>query len=234
MENLFLKYMRERTGKKKSSEEQASNQGSVITISREFGCPGKRIARLLSETITEKNRRLGHDVEWKWISKEIIEESARQLKLSPTLIQDLSSYRTRGFFDHLTQFFSDEFYPSDVKVKNTIASFIYTAAVEGNVVIVGRAAESITKNFARALHVKLLAPIEWRAKQVAESYGMTIADAKKEALEIDRRRLQFRNYFEKDRPDIDFYDMMFNVATMSDEEIIEMIIIVAETRGFII
>lgn len=63
---------------------------------------------------------------------------------------------------------------------------------------------------------------------------MTIADAKKEALEIDRRRLQFRNYFEKDRPDIDYYDMMFNVATMSDEEIIEMIIIVAETRGFII
>lgn len=233
MDNLFLKYMRERTGKRKSSGPDFYAPGPVITISRDYGCPGRRIARLLSETLTEKNTRLGGNTEWKWISKEIIEESARELKLSPTLIQDLSDYRTRGFFENLALFFSDEFYPGDVKIKNTIAKFIYNAASEGNVVIVGRAGESITKNFEKSLHIKLQAPLDWRAKQVADSYGMSTLDAKKEVLEMDKRRSQFRNYFEKDLPDIEFFDIFFNVATMTDEEIIEMIIIIAETRGFV-
>ncbi len=225
--------MRERTGKRKSSGPDFYAPGPVITISRDYGCPGRRIARLLSETLTEKNARLGGNKEWKWISKEIIEESARELKLSPTLIQDLSDYRTRGFFENLALFFSDEFYPGDVKIKNTIARFIYNAASEGNVVIVGRAGESITKNFEKSLHIKLQAPLNWRARQVANSYGMSIVDAKKEVLEMDKRRTQFRNYFEKDLPDIEFFDVFFNVATMTDEEIIEMIIIIAETRGFV-
>jgi cytidylate kinase len=233
MDNLFLKYMRERTGRRKSSGPDFYAPGPVITISRDYGCPGRRIARLLSETLTEKNARLGGDKEWKWISKEIIEESARELKLSPTLIQDLSDYRTRGFFENLALFFSDEFYPGDVKIKNTIARFIYNAASEGNVVIVGRAGESITKNFEKSLHIKLQAPLEFRARQVANSYGMSIVDAKKEVQEMDKRRTQFRNYFEKDLPDIEFFDIFFNVATMTDEEIIEMIIIIAETRGFV-
>ncbi len=225
--------MRERTGKRKSSGPDFYAPGPVITISRDYGCPGRRIARLLSETLTEKNLRLGGNKEWKWISKEIIEESARELKLSPTLIQDLSDYRTRGFFENLALFFSDEFYPGDVKIKNTIARFIYNAASEGNVVIVGRAGESITKNFEKSLHIKLQAPLNWRAKQVADSYGMSILDAKKEVQEMDKRRTQFRNYFEKDLPDIEFFDIFFNVGTMTDEEIIEMIIIIAETRGFV-
>lgn len=233
MDNLFLKYMRERTGKSKSSGPDFYAPGPVITISRDYGCPGRRIARLLSETLTGKNARLGGSTEWKWISKEIIEESARELKLSPTLIQDLSDYRTRGFFENLALFFSDEFYPGDVKIKNTIARFIYNAASEGHVVIVGRAGESITKNFEKSLHIKLQAPLDWRARQVADSYGMSMVDAKKEVVDMDKRRTQFRNYFEKDLPDIEFFDIFFNVATMTDEEIIEMIIIIAETRGFV-
>jgi len=233
MENLFLKYMRERNDKRTSSAPDIVAPGPVITISRDYGCPGRRIARLLSETLTKKNLNLGSSVKWKWISKEIIEKSAQELRLSPTITKELSDYRARGFFENLALFFSDEFYPGDVKIKNTIARFIYNAAAEGNVVIVGRAAESITKHFEKSLHIKLQAPLEWRTRQVADSYGMTMSDAKKEVLEMDKRRSQFRNYFEKDLPDIEFFDMFFNVESMTDEEIIEMIIIIAETRGFV-
>ncbi len=225
--------MTEREEKPKSKVLGFSSPGPVITISRDYGCPAKRIARLLSETLTDKNRRLERDEKWKWISKEIIEESARELKLSPELIQDLSDYSTRSFFENLALFFSDEFYPSDVKIKNAIAKFIYSAATEGNVVIVGRAGESITKNFKRSIHVKLVAPLDWRIEQISQTYGVSTQEAKREALEMDKRRTVFRNYFEKDRPDVDFFDVFFNCATMTDEEIIEMIIIVAETRGFV-
>ncbi len=235
MDNLFLKYMRERTGRKKTTQGPTfESPGPVITISREYGCPGRRIARQLSETLTDKNHSLGNNRDWRWISKEIIEESARELKLSPEMMQDLSEYKERGFFENLALFFSDEYYPSDVKIKNTIAKFIYNASMEGNVVIVGRAAEAITKNFTNSLHIKLQAPLGWRAEKVAEAQGMTIQEARREAMEMDHRRFSFRNYFEKERPDIDYFDIFYNCATLSDEEIIESIVILAESRGFVV
>lgn len=234
MENLFLKYMQERSGRKKSPGKSAASPGPVITISRDYGCPGRRIARKLSETLTEKNLRHGHNKEWRWISKEIIEESARELKLSTPVMKELSEYKQKGFFENLALFFSDDFYPGDAKIKNTIAKFIYSAASQGSVIIVGRAGEAITKNFEKSFHIKLLAPMEWRSEFIANTYGMTIQEAKKEAVEMDRRRRSFRNYFERERDDIDYFDVFYNCATMTDEEIVESVLIVAETRGFVI
>lgn len=233
MENLFLKYMRERTGKRKSPGSVYASAGPVITISREYGCPGKQIAKKLSEILSERNRRLGRESDWRWISKEIIEESARELKLTPSLIQDLSDYKRHSFFENLALFFSEDYYPGDAKIKNTIAKFIHSAAVEGNVVIVGRAGEAITKNIKNSIHVKLQAPIEWRAEVVSHLENISISDAKKQCVDQDRRRAQFRNYFERERPDIDFFDMMFNCKVLTDDEIVEMLMIISETRGFV-
>ena len=229
-----MKYMRERTGRKKGVEASFESPGPVITISREYGCPGRRIAKKLSETLTEKNKVLGNSREWRWISKEIIEESARELKLSPSMMQDLSEYKERSFFENLALFFSEEYYPSDVKIKNTIAKFIYNAAFEGNVIVVGRAGEAITKNFTNSLHIKIQAPLEWRTRMVADSEGMTLQEARKEAQEMDHRRSSFRNYFEKERPDIDYFDLFFNCSTLSEDEIVETIVILAESRGFVV
>jgi len=233
MENLFLKYMRERTGRKKSPVKEKVTPGPVITISREYGCPGRRIAQLLANTLSEKNRRLGVEKEWRWISKEIIEESARALKLTPSLIQDLSDYKHNSFFENLALFFSDDYYPGDAKIKNTIAKFIHDEAVQGQVIILGRAGEAITKNIADSFHVKLEAPLEWRIEIVAAEEGLSISEAKRQCQEQDRRRAMFRNYFEKDKPDIDFFDLSFNCKEMSDEEIVEILVIISETRGFV-
>ncbi len=231
MDNVFLKYMNERVGRKGTISPQSD--GPVITISREYGCPGRRIAKYLAEVLTEKLKHHGSTKEWKFISKEILEESARELKLTPALVKNLSEYKNRGTFDNLALFFSDSYYPSNAKINNTIANFIHSAATEGNVVIVGRAAEAITKNFKRSFHVKLVAPLNWRAEVISNLYGKTLSEAKKEAIEMDRRRSQFRHYFEKNVPDVEFYDATFNCKEMTDDEIVELMVIIAETRGLI-
>jgi len=218
---------------KNKSKKQIDFSGPVITISREHGCPATHIAESLSEALTKRNIIIGKDLPWKWISKEIIEESAKELRLSPDLTKDLADYKARGFFENLALFFSDEFYPSDVKIRNTIAKFIYGAAHKGNVVIVGRAGESITKNFEHAIHIKLRAPLEWRINEIIKVTGLDSNEARKQAIDMDKRREQFRHYFEKDREDIDFFDVFFNCASVSEEEIIEMIIILAEIKGFV-
>ncbi|MGQ1784296.1 MULTISPECIES: cytidylate kinase-like family protein [unclassified Saccharicrinis] len=232
MDNVFLKYMRERVGKADELKAPVSD-GPVITISREYGCPGKRIGQHLTNVLTERLRREGKDVKWRWISKEILEESARELKLTPSLVKDLAEYKNRSFFENIALFFSDTYYPSDAKINNTIANFIHSAASEGNVVIVGRAAEAITKNFKKSFHVKLIAPLEWRAEIVSKKYGKTMSEAKRECQDMDRRRTMFRAYFEKGVPDVQFYDIFFNCKEMTDDEIVELIVIIAETRGFV-
>jgi cytidylate kinase len=236
MENLFLKYMNERSGKPTDIGELGQNTprvGPVITISRERGCFAASLAKTLSDTLTRKNAQAGKDIPWRVISKEIIEESAKELKLSPELTQDLTNNNTRGFFENIAYFFSDSYYPSNVKVKNTLARFIINVASEGNVIIIGRAGEAHTKNFEKAFHIKLVAPFDWRVQQISNSSGKSLAEAKKEALDHDRIRKQFRNYFEKDRPDVDYFDAFFNTSTMSEDEIVEMVIIAAETRNLI-
>jgi len=163
MDNLFLKYMKERSEKTSKPRTHVQTfHKPVITISRQFGCPGETIAEKLTEVLNQKIHNSGGRETWKWISKEIIEESAKKLKMSSNLMNDLSKYKERGFFENLATFFSNEYYPSESKVQNTIAGFIHDTASEGNVVILGRASEVITHNFINSFHVRLFAPIEWR------------------------------------------------------------------------
>lgn len=233
MDNLFLKYMGAREGKQEKPPGRTGTPGPVITISREYGCHGKRIAEKLAELLTAKSHASGENKQWRWISKEILEQSAKELKLSSALVKELSDYKHSSFFKDLALFFSEDFYPGNATIKNTIAKYIYEEAEQGNVIIVGRAGEAITKNIERSFHIKLEAPLEWRAKVVSIEEAMSVNEAKKECQEQDKRRALFRDYFEKGRQDIDFFDAKLNCKALSDDEILELLVIIAETRGFV-
>lgn len=228
-----MQYLRERSEKPQRREDETPHNKPVITISREYGCPGERIAEKLVQTLIKKNHATGGKDNWRWISKEIIEESAQKLKMTPSLVRELSKKTDESLFDGFTSFFADKFYPSDRKIHNTIAGFIYTTAVEGHVVILGRASEVITHNFINSLHVKLYAPMDWRTEVTSISESISASTAKKVCEENDARRENFRHYFRGDKESSGFYDVMFNCQELNDDEIIEMILILAETRGFV-
>jgi len=233
MENLFLKYMKEHIGKSKGHRRRPLAQGPVITISREYGCDAEEIVEKLAWTLTEKNILNGVSKDWRVVTKEIIEKSAKELELSPSMIQDLSDRAHNSFFDNLTLFFSDNYYPSNTKIKNTIAKFIHETAVEGNVIIVGRAAEAITKEIKKSFHVRIVAPLDWRAQEVSKKEGLSISEAKRKCVEEDKKRLQFRHFFEGDKPDVEFFNISFNMRDLTVEEMVELLVIISELRGFV-
>ncbi|NJK86901.1 MAG: cytidylate kinase-like family protein [Bacteroidales bacterium] len=80
----LIKYMSERL---QSECGQIKEAGPVITISREYGCPAKKIAQILTEQLTKKMFIKGADIEWKYITKEIMTESAKELEVDPEKIQ---------------------------------------------------------------------------------------------------------------------------------------------------
>ncbi len=236
MESVFDQYLKKGLGKKRKMPTESDllkhTAGPVITISREYGCSGGTVGHLLVEAINKRNQDSHRPAEWQFISKEIFDTAARQFNVSPEFLSEASFKDSNDLVSNLTTFFSQKYYASSTRVKNAIAKCIHDFAVEGNVVIVGRAAEAITKDIQRAIHVKLVAPLDYRAEHISQRDNITVKEARKACKEQDAKRLKFRQYFEGDTDDLEYFDLKLNASKMTSEEIVETILILAETRGF--
>ncbi len=196
-------------------------EGPVITIAREFGCPAKKVAENLATRLTGINSPVAKKMEWRWISKEILDESARQLNMEPSEIQYVFRYEKKGVFDDILSSYSTKYYKSDRKIRNTIARVIRNIASEGNVIIVGMGGVAITREIEKSFHIHLEAPVGWRALRVSEKYCLTMEEAEKYSKDIDIKRKTFREYFHGKGSDYSRFDVTYNSMTLSVDEIVE-------------
>jgi cytidylate kinase len=207
--------------------------GPVITLAREYGCPSKLVARQLTEELTKKMLVKGSEIQWKYVTKEIMVESARELELDPARIKYVFEYEQRSLIDEVLFAQLDKYYKSDRKIRNTIAMVIRNMACEGHVVIVGRGGVAITHDIPKSLHIMLEAPLNWRSLRISEKNNISQEEARKECIEIDKKRQQFREYFQGKNTDYTTYDLKINCMTLSVEEIVKIIIRAVEVRKLI-
>ncbi len=223
------KYLKERY---EESVSKASFPGPVVTISRELGCPSKRIAQRLTEVLNESGK-YAKDIPWRWISKEIMEESAKELGVELAEIQYVFEYKQHGILEDLLLAHSRRFYKTDRKIRSTIARVIRNFAEEGNAVIVGRGGVAIAHDIPRSIHIHLEAPLEWRALRTSDKHGLSLEDARKYCEDIDNKRKQFRDYFEGKGNDYTRFDLKFNCMTLTIEEIVGIIHSAMKVRDII-
>ena len=226
----LIRYMSERLKNEVIKEKEP---GPVITISREFGCPAKKIAEKLAESLTRKMYVKGTNIVWKYITKEIMSESARELDLDPSKIQYVFEYERKGLIDDILAAQSTKYYKSDRRIRNTIGRVVRNMSCEGYVVIVGRGGVAITRDIPKSLHVNLEAPLEWRVLRASAKFNMEPEEAERYTLDIDRKRKQFRDYYEGKNTDYTRFDLVFNCMTLSIDEIVNIIIKAAEVRKLI-
>lgn len=224
----LAKYARDRLQKREQNK-TSLGPGPVITISREFGCPSKKIACDLTDAINKKKKR----DKWCWVSKEILAESADQLGLHPDEIQYVFDYKKKGIVEEIIAAQTRKYYRSDKKIRNTIGKVIKRIAETGNVIIVGRGGAAIANNIKNSLHIKLIADIEWRAKNVGKRRDMDIDEAIPFTLDYDKKRKKFLDYYWGKASDHSIFDLIYNCSTMSSEEIVTSIIHILEKRKFI-
>lgn len=211
---------------------KTADPGPIITIAREMGCPGKCVAKLLTQRLNERKAFSVKKHEWKWVGKEIFAEAAQELNLEPQLIKQVFEEK-RGILDEILSSQSYKYYKSDHKILNTTGKIIRSMANHGNVVVVGRGGIAFTRDMVKSLHVFLEAPLEWRASLISEKYKLTVPEAKKYANEIDRKREKYREFFKGKNNDYTWFDLRINCMTSKPEEIVETIIKLAEVRGVI-
>ncbi len=231
MSDILFKYLnkriQERTGKNKPEEKEP---GPVITISRQSGCNAKRLTEKLTAEINRITHEEGTEREWKAVSKEILELAAKELEVKPSEIEYIFRYQERTIIGDILAAFAKKYYKSEKKIRKTIANVIREIAAGGNVVIVGRAGVVLTKDIMKSLHIKLEAPLEWRSIMISQRYGMSPDDAKKFAVDLDKKRERFRYSFEGRNTDYTWCDATFNRMALTDEEIISGIICLMKAK----
>ncbi|MBN2521526.1 MAG: cytidylate kinase-like family protein [Bacteroidales bacterium] len=228
--NILLQYMENRLNKV-PEKKSLSKSGPVITISRETGCPAKRISKLLALTLNKIQKDKG--ISWKCVSKEILNESAKELNLNPSQIEYVFDYEQRGLLDEAILSLSTKYYKSDRKIRRTISEVIRTIAEQGNVIIIGRGSVVITHDMPNSFHINLQAPLEWRIDILCEQHDMTYREAKRYVKVTDKKREKFRNSFYGKNTDYTWFDLTFNCMSFTDEEIVNGIISMLEIRKLI-
>ena len=230
MENLFLKYMGERL---EFTTARRSQQGPVITIARECGCPGNELAKMLTEKLNQKLAKEGHAPLWRWVNKEILLRASEELKLNPRDVDTYIKASESGAIHDLVASFTETYHVRNVKIKKVVYDVIRNLAIEGHVIIVGRGGGTIAWDIPKSLHLFLEAPLSWKANVVSTQKGISIAEARKFVLERDMQRLKFREGYRTKFSDEIYYHERFNCKTLTSEQICHMAYHAAEMKKLI-
>ncbi|MGM0530553.1 MAG: AAA family ATPase [Bacteroidota bacterium] len=230
--NVLQQYLEERH-KEKKQDKDFGQPGPVVTISRDFGCSGKFLADKLNQRLIQEKKGDQSKGNWRVVSKEILDESAKELELHPSQIEYVFKYEKRSAIDEILGALSSKYYKSDRKIRNTIKRVIYTIGMEGNSVILGRCGAVITKDLPRSLHVRLIAPIEWRTEVIRKRFNLTEKKAKEYIIDIDKKRAELRNSLAGREVDDTFYDLIFNAKSFEFDEMVEIIMKALETKKII-
>jgi cytidylate kinase len=231
MPDLLLNYMNRRLAEK--SQAEAFDPGPVITISRECGCGARNIAKELAVQLNQKASTASSGTEWRWVDKEILEQSAHKLNLEPSLVKRVFTDKERGTMDEILSALSSRNHKSDKMIRNTTFDVIRAFALEGHVIIIGRGGVLASRDISRSLHVRLEAPEEWRIEAMMRLRPFSYPEAKKYIHEQDELRNQFRDKVLWDKSSNLLYDIIINRSRFSEAEIAQLMVQLARDKGII-
>jgi len=229
MDNLLLRYMTDRIRPEVKKGDELP--GPVITISRECGCSGRFFAEKLIDRINQKIN--DPTQKWRWVNKEILCMASKDLGINPHQIKDLIKGKAKTFLDDFASSFTLKYYGHGARIRRVIQDVVRHTAIDGHVVIVGRGSEALTQDIQRSLHIKLFAPLSWKVGIISSRNKISKSEAEKLVIETDKRRLKFVDMFLAEGQEKIVYDVDFNCAKFTRDEMVEMVLKIAEIKSLI-
>jgi cytidylate kinase len=199
----------------------ASEDGPVITISRLTGCDARETAAL----IVEKLNSIHNTKKWKWVDKDIIFSIAKELNIDTQRVESYYKGIKLSNLSEMIMAFSGGFV-SDLRVKKAIRDVVLSICKEGHIVLVGRGGVSIAHNVKDSLHVRLVAPFEWRVDNVMMKKEMGKDIAQKFVTDTDDKRDDLiRTFMDKKVKNIEsLFDLTLNRQTFSIDAIADIVV----------
>lgn len=193
----------------------------VITIARQFGAGGSELAQALG-------KRLG----WRVLEREIIHAAARELDSDAEHTEHLDEYVEstlteigKNFVFGIPEMFIEPTYEVDPDdLAKATHRFISAAARSAPLIIVGHGAQCLLAARPHTLHVRVTAPLAYRAKCVAKRMQMDLPSATTEVQRRDEQRAKYlRHHFDVDNNDPTLYAVQFNTAFVCVADVTEAI-----------
>ena len=197
----------------------------IITLSRQLGAGGGEVAQAVAD-------RLG----WSVIDNEVIDEVAARAGMPTEEVAERDE-RAPGFIERLARTLATampEFVAPEggtlpdlteerlVKVTERVVADL---AAQGEVVLVGRAAPAVLATHPNALHVKVVAPVAYRAARLAERDGIDLKQAETQIQDVDGNRGRYhKRYYGRDWDDPANYDLVVNTGRLGIEGAVDVIL----------
>ena len=230
MGNTLVTYLNKRVLQTNHHLNPDKPPGPVITISREVGCSGLELAHAIKDRLAHSM----HQDHWKVLSKEIFQICAHELDIEPEKVAKIFKHIDRNAFDDILYSFREKSSISEKKVRNTVIDVIRSLAEDGHCIIVGRAGNVITSDIKNSLHIRLVAPPEFRIKSIMEKNKLTHEQAVRFISEEEKDRLAYRSALkDKQSEHAEIFDITFNRAEFSTESIVDFVLFIMDKRGML-
>jgi len=187
-----------------------------VTISRQAGAGGIKFGQLLAERL---NRQQPHQHPWHCLYRELVERIAADHHLSTDLIDSLEKSSHTWIEEFLAGFSHTDHSPSDLAVFRRVMQTMRALARAGHVILVGLNGVLMTRDMPGGLHVRIIAPYEWRVKNLAQNESLTEKDARKRVKLLDKDRNAFAAKYWPPIPDrTEIFHLTLNASMLSEEQ----------------
>ena len=191
----------------------------AVTISRQTGSGAMSVANKLAEFLQSRDP---VHCGWAVFDKNLVEKVLEEHNLPKELAKFMPEDRVSAIQDIMEEVVGLH-PPSWTLLRQTTETILHLAEL-GNVILVGRASNVITRPLQNVFHVRLVAPLEKRVQQVMKSDSMSSEAARKFIEKEDRGRKRYlRDYFKTNIDDYLQYDLVVNTARLSHEEVAHLL-----------
>jgi cytidylate kinase len=207
----------------------------LITISRQYGAGGSEVAARVARTLG-----------WRLVDNELVERVAARAGMKPEDVAQLEE-RVPTFVERLARTLvaatPELLVPPEaggtapslaeddlVRITELVVEEV---AAEGRVVLVGRAAPAVLAREQDAIHVKVVAPRDWRVRTAAERLGIPDEEAAAFTDETDKNRARYhRQHYQRDWNDPANYHLVLNTVALGFEGAADVVVGRARALGW--
>lgn len=200
--------------------------GPFITISREPGCHGFSLGLLLQELL---NDLAPAGKAWRLFSREILQRLAEETQIDVDTLNKERHSKPSVMTD-MFRTFSDKHMPSGLAIRNRITVIIRSEAAKGYAILLGQGGAGATSDMPNGLSVRLEAPLNWRAKQVAFRDGISLANAKELIIKMEEERQYLRKIYETRFPRKPAFHLVFDCSIFTLAQIARQIVFAMKLR----
>lgn len=198
----------------------ATSPRPCITISREYGCQ----AYMLAEAIFQRmNQHAPEGEEWTMLDRLLLDKIAQEAGWSKSEL-NYASHSNPAFRSMLANLMGpDSTQPR--KAFTYIKEVIGYFARAGNSIIIGRGGVAVAKEFPNAIHIRLIAPMEFRVKNLMQSMGLSENDAAARIKARQGERDKFIKHFTHlDLTDPGLYHLILGNDKSTIDEMADMVV----------